>query len=147
MAYMPYFSTPDPSVKRKSGFLMPIITTSSACGLGVEMPYYLALAPNYDLTISPRITTTQGPCCAPLSSAIREGSLTVRASGIDQLDKNAFIRSDGSTPRLPRVARHRNLGKFGLSPSGRGAGTGLLRSDLLPGLQDQAAAAGGTDPS
>ena len=35
LAYMPYFSAPDPSVKRKSGFLMPVITTSSAYGLGM----------------------------------------------------------------------------------------------------------------
>ena len=26
MAYMPYFSTPDPTVKRKTGFLMPAFT-------------------------------------------------------------------------------------------------------------------------
>ena len=48
-------------MKRKTGFLMPIITTSSIYGFGVETPYYLALAPNYDMTISPRMTSKQGP--------------------------------------------------------------------------------------
>jgi LPS-assembly protein len=132
MAYMPYFSAPDPSVKRKSGFLMPIITTSSAYGLGVEMPYYLALAPNYDLTISPRITTTQGPLLrTEYRQRFETGSLTIRASGIDQLDKNAFIRSDGSTTPGFRDWRGaiETSGKFGLSPSWTWGWDGVLTSD------------------
>ena len=114
LAYFPYFSAPDPSVKRKSGFLMPIITTSSAYGLGIETPYYLALAPNYDLTISPRITTTQGPLLrGEYRQRFEDGSVTFRASGIDQLDQNYFIRSDGSdTPGIPPMARRtRNPGQ------------------------------------
>ena len=97
LAWLPYFSAPDPSVKRKTGFLMPIITTSSAYGVGIETPYYLALAPNYDATISPRMTTTQGPM---LRGEFRErfdsGDLIIRGAGIDQLDKEKFVRSDGS---------------------------------------------------
>src|SRR5215470_1364443 len=61
VAYFPYFSAPDPTVKRKTGFLMPIFTSSSAYGFGVEVPYYWALAPNYDFTFSPLLTTKQGP--------------------------------------------------------------------------------------
>ena len=29
VAYMPYFSAPDPTVKRKSGFLMPFVSSST----------------------------------------------------------------------------------------------------------------------
>ena len=32
MAYMPYFSTPDPTVKRKTGFLMPGFTSDTTYG-------------------------------------------------------------------------------------------------------------------
>ena len=39
VAYMPYFSTPDPTVKRKTGFLMPGISESSVYGYGVEIPF------------------------------------------------------------------------------------------------------------
>jgi LPS-assembly protein len=39
MAYLPYFSTPDPTVKRKSGFLMPGVSTVSTYGYGVETPF------------------------------------------------------------------------------------------------------------
>ena len=132
LAYFPYFSAPDPSVKRKSGFLMPIITTSSAYGLGIETPYYLALAPNYDLTISPRITTTQGPLLrTEYRQRFETGSLTFRASGIDQLDQNYFIRSDGSdTPgfRQWRGALETQA-KFALSPAWTWGFDGVLVSD------------------
>jgi LPS-assembly protein len=132
LAYFPYFSAPDPSVKRKSGFLMPVITTSSAFGLGIETPYYLALAPNYDMTISPRITTTQGPLLrGEYRQRFEDGSLTFRASGIDQLDPNYFIRSDGS--ETPGFRQWRGAletqGKFSLSPAWTWGFDGVLVSD------------------
>ena len=38
--YIPYLSTPDPSVRRKSGFLMPSIGYSNRNGLETTIPYY-----------------------------------------------------------------------------------------------------------
>ncbi|HXO72736.1 MAG TPA: LptA/OstA family protein, partial [Bradyrhizobium sp.] len=57
IAYMPYFSTPDPTVKRKSGFLMPGFSEASTYGFATEIPYYWSIAPDMDATINPRITT------------------------------------------------------------------------------------------
>src|SRR3979490_1693627 len=59
-AVLPYFSTPDPTVKRKTGFLMPSFSEASAYGYGVETPFYWAIAPDYDATFNPRFTTRQG---------------------------------------------------------------------------------------
>ena len=39
MAYFPFMSTPDPTVKRKSGFLFPTFTSSTTYGVGVTVPY------------------------------------------------------------------------------------------------------------
>jgi len=39
---------------------MPGYTSVSTYGFGVEIPYYFALAPDYDLTVNPRFTTRQG---------------------------------------------------------------------------------------
>ncbi|MEW5962551.1 MAG: LPS-assembly protein LptD [Pseudomonadota bacterium] len=58
--YTPYFQHPDPSVKRKSGFLLPSYMNSENLGFGVEVPYYFALAPNYDFTFHPMYLTQQG---------------------------------------------------------------------------------------
>lgn len=102
IAYLPYFSSPDPTVKRKSGFLMPTVTTNSKYGGGVEIPYYWALAPDYDATFSPMITTKQGPMLqGEFRQRLLNGAWSIRAAGIDQLDPSYFWRSaadGGPTP-------------------------------------------------
>ena len=58
--YLPYFQHPDPSVKRQSGFLVPSYSQSSTLGFSVEVPYYFALAPNYDFTFRPKHFSDRG---------------------------------------------------------------------------------------
>ena len=58
--YTPYFEHADPSVKRKSGFLMPQPSISDTLGYSTTIPYYFALAPNYDFTFYPMYTSRQG---------------------------------------------------------------------------------------
>lgn len=58
--YIPYFSQPDPTVKRQSGFLPPSISSSTELGQQVEIPYYWAISPDKDVTLIPRFTTKEG---------------------------------------------------------------------------------------
>jgi LPS-assembly protein len=51
--WTPYFSHPDPSVKRASGFLVPTAGNSTANGFRIGVPYYLVLGPDKDATIEP----------------------------------------------------------------------------------------------
>ncbi len=99
LAYLPYFSAPDPTVKRKTGFLVPSVSTSNIYGYAVATPYYWALAPDYDFTFTPMLTTKQG---ALLQGEWRQrmvnGSYSVRASGIFQLDKDVFLSAGLPTP-------------------------------------------------
>jgi LPS-assembly protein len=98
LAWLPYFSAPDPTVKRKTGFLMPSISSSSVYGGAIEVPYYWALAPDYDATFAPMITTKQGPLLqGEFRQRLINGAYSIRAAGIYQLDKDYFVRSDGST--------------------------------------------------
>lgn len=60
IAYIPYFKHADPSKKRHSGFLTPSATYSGDLGYIVETPYFVALAQNYDATITPVMTTKAG---------------------------------------------------------------------------------------
>jgi LPS-assembly protein len=97
--YMPYFSAPDPTVKRKTGVLIPTFSTSSVYGVGVSVPYYWALAPDYDLTVTPLITSKQGPLLqGEWRQRLINGSYMVRATGIFQLDKNVFLNGGNPTP-------------------------------------------------
>ncbi len=52
--YMPYFNHPDPTVKRKSGFLTPSYSTSESLGLSFMTPYFKILDIDKDITFSPR---------------------------------------------------------------------------------------------
>ena len=96
MAYLPYFSTPDPTVKRKTGFLMPIYTTDSTYGYGVEVPFYWAIAPDYDATFNPRFMTQQGVLMqGEFRQRLADGAYQIRAYGIDQLDPGQFAGQVG----------------------------------------------------
>ncbi|HEX2635362.1 MAG TPA: LPS-assembly protein LptD [Bradyrhizobium sp.] len=96
IAYVPYFSTPDPTVKRKTGFLMPGFSTASGYGYGVETPFYWAIAPDYDATFSPRFTTKQGVLFqGEFRQRLLSGSYQIRAYGIDQLEPGDFAGQPG----------------------------------------------------
>ena len=57
--YAPYFTFPIDD-QRKSGFLPPQIAERDRTGLDITAPYYLNLAPNYDLTLEPRYMSKRG---------------------------------------------------------------------------------------
>jgi LPS-assembly protein len=92
IAWVPYFSTPDPTVKRKSGFLPPSYSYSQTLGWSVTTPYFFNLAPNYDLTFSPTYFTNQG-FLGDLEwrHRLSNGQYTIQVAGIDQNDPKAFL--------------------------------------------------------
>ena len=55
--YSPFFSHPDPSVKKKSGLLMPNITSDNVLGTTLSIPIFYNIASNYDLTFTPSFQT------------------------------------------------------------------------------------------
>ena len=57
--YFPKFFHPDPTVKRQSGFLVPILSNSNNFGLSVNIPYFHVISDNKDLTFKPRIYADQ----------------------------------------------------------------------------------------
>jgi LPS-assembly protein len=133
MAWMPYFSAPDPTVKRKTGVLMPSIGSSRVFGQAIEIPYYWALAPDYDATFSPMITTSQGPLLqGEFRQRTQTGSYDIRAAGIRQLNKDYFKPSDPSTS-APGYRDFRGSietsGQFGINKNWLWGWDGVLLSD------------------
>jgi LPS-assembly protein len=127
MAYMPYFSTPDPTVKRKTGFLMPGFSENSTYGYGVEVPFYWAIAPDYDATFSPRIMSRQGVLFqGEFRQRLLNGAYQVRAYGIDQLDPGAFVGQPGDRQFRGGVE---TKGQFALNDKWVWGWDGVLLSD------------------
>jgi LPS-assembly protein len=91
VAYIPYFSAPDPTVTRQSGLLAPTFTRSSYVGVGVAMPYFLNLAPNYDLTLTPTYFSSQGPFLdAEWRQRLENGQYDIRLTSIFQQNPDLF---------------------------------------------------------
>lgn len=58
--YTPFLSHPDPTVERRTGFLVPSYGSNSELGTLITTPYYIDIAPNMDATLTPTITTGEG---------------------------------------------------------------------------------------
>lgn len=75
---------------RKSGLLYPVFENSGINGLDIAQPIYLNLAPNYDLTLTPRYIEERG---AMLESQLRWLAPTISGS----LDTALLIDDRGGT--------------------------------------------------
>jgi LPS-assembly protein len=132
LAYVPFMSTPDPTVKRKSGFLFPSLSETSQYGFGIEPQYFWALAPNYDLTFGTLLTTKQGALFeAQWRHRLLDGSYSIRAAGIFQQDPGYFASRDG--PDSPTANTFRGAietaGQFALNDKWVWGWNGLLVTD------------------
>ena len=57
LAYTPYLSHPDPTIKRASGLLPPSMLNNQILGSGMRTPYFWDIDPGQDLTVTPLETT------------------------------------------------------------------------------------------
>jgi LPS-assembly protein len=60
VAYTPFFTQGDGTVKHETGFLAPELGTSSLLGTFVKLPYYVAFSDSQDLTIAPLVSSKGG---------------------------------------------------------------------------------------
>ena len=59
LLYTPWISFPIDD-RRKSGLLLPSFESSNSIGTSLTLPLYLNLAPNYDATLRPQLTSRRG---------------------------------------------------------------------------------------
>ncbi len=59
--YTPYLAHPDPSVGRATGFLIPFGGASGNKGINFRTPYYFALSPSSELTLTPHVYQKVNP--------------------------------------------------------------------------------------
>jgi len=113
IAYLPRMSMPDPTVRRKSGFLMPGGVVADRLGVGVSIPYYWALSPHYDVTVTATPMTKQGVLGdIAFRQRTMTGAYSIAAAGLFQSRPNEFAGSSGD--RRWRGALH-TQGHFDLS--------------------------------
>lgn len=95
--YTPYFSHPDPTVERQSGFLPPTFGTSEILGFSYQQPYYWSIGRNLDATVAPFVTTKQGSgLAAEYRQLFTNGNIVLRGSGTiaDRTEEDGTIEND-----------------------------------------------------
>ncbi|SES13503.1 LPS-assembly protein LptD [Rhizobium sp. NFR03] len=93
--YLPVLEVPDGTVKRKSGFLFPRFRYTQKLGAGVSVPYYWAISPTMDATVTATGLTRQGFLLeGEFRQQFETGQHVLRMAGISQLDRGLF--TDGT---------------------------------------------------
>ena len=87
--YFPKFFHPDPTVKRRSGFLVPSFTNSSNLGTSFNLPYYFAIADNKDLTLSPVISDKNQLMQVEYRGINKDSSINLDTSLLNQKDDSS----------------------------------------------------------
>ncbi len=104
LVYLPYFSHPDPSVNKKSGFLMPTIETDNNLGEKFSIPYFFNIAGNRDITFTPNFQSQANNFYSINYREINDFATVNIDGSIDDNDDNKgtknhlFISSDINNP-------------------------------------------------
>ena len=104
LIYLPYFSHPDPSVNKRSGFLMPTIETDNNLGEKFSIPYFFNIAGNRDITLTPNFQSKANNFYSINYRELNEfGSLNIEGSMDDNDDNkgtksHVFIDADINNP-------------------------------------------------
>ena len=128
IAYLPFFSHPDPTVKRQSGFLRPNFVYDKDLGYAVEVPYYFALAEDYDLTVAATTYSLQGPLGEfEWRQRFEKGGYYIRGAGIYQLDPDRFDLLSDNHQKFRGALQ--TAGQFQINDFWKWGWTGTLQSD------------------
>jgi LPS-assembly protein len=105
--YTPYFSHPDPTVKRKSGFLPPSIKKFDNLGQTFKTPYFYAIDENKDLTFSPIYYFNENPIfLAEYRQQNLNSKFYIDTSFTEGYKRLNYVDKNGTT--IPRSAGSRN---------------------------------------
>lgn len=95
VAWLPYLWLPDTSATALANVRMPTYDYSDQTGHRLEVPYYAHTSRWTDIILTPTLMTRQGFLMgAEWVQRFDSGSFRIKASGLYQLDKNAFSFAD-----------------------------------------------------
>jgi len=127
--YLPVLEVPDQTVKRKSGFLFPKFGYTQKLGAGVSVPYYWAISPYMDATVTATGLTRQGFLLqGEFRQRFENGEHILSMAGISQLNRGSFT---GNTVDAQETNRGMigSQGKFQINPRWTFGWDVLVQSD------------------
>ena len=127
MAYLPVFLDARSDREAQERLSDAELTSTHRYGVGVEVPYYWALAPDYDVTITPTITTRQGLLVqGELRQRLMDGAYQIRASGIFSSTRRLCRHSPATATSAARIE---TKGQFALNDKWVWGWDGVLMTD------------------
>jgi LPS-assembly protein len=94
IVFLPVLEVPDGTVKRKSGFLFPRFRYTQKLGAGISVPYYWAISPTMDATVTGTGLTRQGFLLeGEFRQQFETGQHVLRMAGISQMNKGSFTEN------------------------------------------------------
>ena len=95
--YTPFLSHPDPSVDRRSGFLPPSFVNTKNLGAGLQIPYFMALNKDRDITFTSKLFESDHPLfLGEYRQAFNESDLILDFGYTEGYKKSSSIKTKGS---------------------------------------------------
>ena len=100
--YLPYFSHPDPTVKRESGFLPPTLANlGTDIGSSIKIPYFYPISQSADFTVSPVYYFKQHPLLlGEYREKFNNGDLSLEGGFTQGYKEITASKTDGSRNHL-----------------------------------------------
>ena len=94
--YSPRLSHPDPTVKRKSGFLVPSFQDTRNLGEGISVPYFWAINKDKDLTFTNKLYASENPLfLGEYRQALKNSNLIFDFGYTDGYKETSAIKKGG----------------------------------------------------
>lgn len=94
--YTPKLSHPDPSVKRRSGFLTPSFQDTKNLGEGISLPYFWAINKDRDLTLTNNFYASENPLLlGEYRQALKNSNLIFDFGYTEGYKKNTASKKSG----------------------------------------------------
>ena len=99
--YFPRLSHPDPTVDRRSGFLVPSFANSTNVGFGVDVPFFWNISKDKDLTVTPRLHASNEPLyLAEYRQDFKNSFLILDGGFTEGYKKKTNLKTAGSRSHL-----------------------------------------------
>ena len=99
--YFPKLSHPDPTVKRRSGFLIPSYSDTKNLGSSINLPYFWAISNDRDLTLNSKLFASEHPLfLGEYKQAFKNSNLTVDFGLTEGYKKTSDTKKTGDKSHL-----------------------------------------------
>ena len=99
--YLPKLSHPDPTVKRRSGFLVPSFSDTRNLGSGVNVPYFWAIGKDRDLTINNKLFASEHPLfLGEYRQAFKDSNMTLDFGYTEGFKRSSKTKKSGDKSHI-----------------------------------------------